>query len=729
MKSLLSAFRPATLALPLMLCLPLAPLSAQEENYDSRPLLPTLTVDADELLEAPSLTVPSLEQTIQELRLVPGGASVTDAESYKTGRAVTLKDALDYTPGVFVQPRFGAEEARVSIRGSGIQRTFHGRGLKLMQDGVPLNLADGGFDMQAVDPLAFDYIEVFRGANALRYGATTLGGAINFVSPTGYTAPPLQARFEYGSFETYRAQLSVAGVEGPLDYFMTGTHFSTDGFREHSAQSNQRFFGNVGYKINDDVETRFFFSYVHTDSQLPGGISQAQLEADPSQSARNPFFRVVDYIDSNWKRDFDLYRVSNTTTFDLGNDARFNVSSFYAYKHLDHPILFVIDQVSHDFGLDFNYVNESEVFGRKNQFVAGFVPTFGFVDDNRYANVLGNRGAQISSDETTSANLDLYLENVHYLTDRFGLVGGGQVSYAIRNMEDKWAPSIATSPNTLDQSYWGFSPKAGAIYDLTPDAQLFFNASRSFEPPTFGELALGGLGGTNITTLDAQTATTVEAGSRGKMFGDRVRYDAAYYFAWVDDELMQYTILPGLTRTINAGRTHHQGVELAMDVTLLDGIFSAGSSPGSVIGKQVIEPVEGDRLVFRHNYLWNNFHFNNDGQFNDNQMPGIPEHYYRAELVYEHPCGFYFGPNMEWVFTDYPVDSANTFYSSAYALLGLKAGFRTDRGLSFYVEGRNLTDENYAATTDVMSVFNPASPNVFLPGDGRSVYFGLEYKF
>jgi len=65
-----------------------------------------------------------------------------------------------------------------------------------MQDGVPLNLADGSFDFQVIEPMATRYIEVYRGANALQFGAATLGGAINYVSPTGYDAPPLQIRGE-----------------------------------------------------------------------------------------------------------------------------------------------------------------------------------------------------------------------------------------------------------------------------------------------------------------------------------------------------------------------------------------------------------------------------------------------------------------------------------------------------------------------------------------------------
>src|SRR5688500_17923200 len=56
-----------------------------------------------------SLTVPTLEEARAEVAQIPGGASVIDAETYKRGRATTIKDALDFAPGVFVQPRFGAE--------------------------------------------------------------------------------------------------------------------------------------------------------------------------------------------------------------------------------------------------------------------------------------------------------------------------------------------------------------------------------------------------------------------------------------------------------------------------------------------------------------------------------------------------------------------------------------------------------------------------------------------
>lgn len=690
---------------------------------------------------SPSLTVPTAAEAVEALKLTPGGVGVVDAETYKNGRSANLKDALEYAPGVFVQPRFGAEEARISIRGSGIQRTFHGRGLKLLQDGVPLNLADGGFDMQAVEPLATDYIEVYRGANALRYGSTTLGGAVNFISPTGYNSAPLQARAEYGSFDTIRGQLSSGGVLGSFDYYATATHYSTEGFREHSKQSNQRFFGNFGFKFNEAVETRFYLTYVHTDSELPGSLTKAQLEANPEQAARNPAAPIFDYVASHWKRDFELFRLSNKTTWTHG-DGQLTLSSYYSCKDLDHPILFVIDQVSHDFGLDLNYVDQGDLFGRKNRLIAGFMPTFGLVEDVRYANVLGERGAVIGNQQQESMNLDLYFENAHYLTDRLALTLGGQISYANRDNEDRFPVSATNLDNSDRQDYRGYSPKVGLLYDVTPEAQFFLNASRSFEPPSFGELSNPATGGAGLVQLDAQTATTVEIGTRGSAFNQRVAWDIAYYYSWVDDELLSQTVAPGLTQTVNAGRTIHQGVEFGLDVTLLEGIFTRREVAPEVAfahGKSAKNPknpapmpapeVEQDKLVFRQNYLWSHFNFEGDDEFGDNQLAGIPEHYYRAELLYTHPSGFYAGPNVEWVIASYPVDLANTLDADSYALLGFKIGLRTKKGFSVYVEGKNLTDETYAATTDVINRAGAFNSNAFLPGDGRSFFAGVEYKF
>ncbi len=661
----------------------------QAQNMDDPVQLETIKVVAP---GQASLTVPSLPEVKATMRQVPGGANVIDSESYATGRASTLQDALGYSPGVFVQPRFGAEEARLSIRGSGIQRTFHMRGIKLLQDGSRLNLADGGGDFQAIEPLAARYIEVYRGGNALQFGSTTLGGAINFVTPTGYDAERFRARGEAGSFGYNRLMLSSGGVHGSLDYFASVSRYSQDGFRDWSEQENWRMFSNVGYRITPDLETRFYLTYTKTDSQLPGNLTKAQLRSDPTQANANSLM-------GRQKRDFDLIRVANRTVFKLGNSQQLEFSAFYSHKQLWHPIFQVLDQPSHDYGLGLRYINEMPIAGWRNRFVAGFEPTWGTVMDNRFVNVGGRAGARTAKFDQDVSSYVVYGENQFYLLPELSLIAGAQYTYTTRKQKDLF------TAGALDRSknYQRFTPKAGLIYELNPEIQFFGNVSTSFEPPSFSELTAGPV--IAPVFAKAQRAITFEVGSRGRLF-DMAEWDIALYRAHVRNELLALVdpVTSSPLGTVNAGKTVHQGVELGLDVEL------------------------AKMFYLRQMYLFNDFKFDGDPTFGNNQLAGIPRHFYKAELTYRHPEGYYLGPNVEWSPEKYYVDHANTVYADSYALLGFKIGKRNKTGFSWFAEARNLTDRKYAATTGVIDNARGIDQAQFLPGDGRSFFAGLEYR-
>ena len=446
-----------------------------------------------------SLTVPSIDRAEREIRLIPGGASVVDPRTYETGRSSTVSDALSYAPGVFVQPRFGADEARIAIRGSGIQRTFHGRGIILLQDGVPLNLADGSFDMQAVEPLGLQYIEVFRGANALQYGATTLGGAINFVANTGYTSDLLRVRGELGSYDYYKVFGSTGGVTGNVDYNVMASYASQDGYRDWAQQENLRFFGNVGFRINPDLETRFYFTALNSDSQLPGTLTKAQAQT-------NPRLANAGNLAGQQKRDFPLYRIANKTAYRMGEGV-LEASAFYSYKDLWHPIFQVLDQLSHDYGISLRYVTDAPLAGHQNRFVVGFIPQWGTVNDNRFVNVRGQAGARTGESTQDSSNYVLYAENSFYVTPQWVGVLGLQGTRAQRKLDDRF---LQDGNQSVNQRYEQLSPKVGVLYKWSPAVDVFANYSGSYEPPTFGELT----GGPNVTPLTAQKGQDVRGRAR-----------------------------------------------------------------------------------------------------------------------------------------------------------------------------------------------------------------------
>jgi iron complex outermembrane receptor protein len=641
----------------------------------------------------PSLTMPSTEAVRAELAEVPGGTDLVPAEEYRARRLSTLEDALGLAPGVVAQSRFGAEEARLSIRGSGIQRTFHGRGLALLQDGVPLNLADGGFDFQAVEPLAARHVEVLRGANALRYGASTLGGAINYRSFTGHEADRWTGRLEGGELGYLRGSAATGGVRDDFDYYASLSHFGQDGFREHADQSTQRLFSNFGFRLGDSAETRVYATAVRTDSELPGSLTLAQLEADPTQA--NPGNVALDQ-----KRDFDLGRLSSRTTWQRGSRDSLELSGYWSWKHLDHPIFQVIDQESDDFGVDLRWLGDRDLGAKNHRFVVGLRPSYGVLDDARFVNVAGERGAPTALARTTSENLELYAEDRIAVSDRVAVVAGVQLAHAGRELEDEF---LANGDQSDDPDFSAASPKLGVFFQATPELAVFANASRSFEPPSFGELVFVADG---LIDLEPQTATSFEAGVRG---GSRlVRYDAVAYYADLENELLSLTDENGNPLgTINAGATIHSGLELGLDLGL--------------------EVGNDSRLELDTAYTWGRFRFDGDPVYGDNQLAGLPEHLVRAQLRFL-VHAFYLGPKVDWAPEGWPVDHANTLFAGDYAVLGFEAGFRSEHGWSVFVDARNLSDETYAATTGVLANAGGRDLPQFLPGDGRAVYVGFEVR-
>ncbi|HYF00206.1 MAG TPA: TonB-dependent receptor plug domain-containing protein, partial [Planctomycetota bacterium] len=360
---------------------------------------------------AGSATVPPLEEAARRLGRTPGGVDLIDTDEIRTGAALLPTDVFRFSAGVYMQSRFGSDESRLSIRGSGLQRTFHGRGIWVLQDGVPINLADGSFDMQAIEPLAARYVEVWRGGNALSYGASTLGGAINYVSPTGYDADVALGRFEGGSFGYLRGQMSTGQAVDGSDFYASVTALESDGYRDHADQSHQRLFSNLGHRITPTIETRVYLTHARTDSELPGSLTKGQMRDDPRQAAPS-------HVAGDQKRDFWLTRVADKTTFSLGTEARFEATLAWSRKHLFHPIFQVIDQESDDVTGAFVYASEARLFGSKNLFRMGFLPGYGLNADDRHANVGGHSGARLAENDLTATSLVFFLEEQHYVSER-----------------------------------------------------------------------------------------------------------------------------------------------------------------------------------------------------------------------------------------------------------------------------------------------------------------------
>lgn len=606
----------------------------------------------------------------------PGGADIVPAADYQNRAAVSLRDALTFSPGVYAQPRFG-QEVRLSIRGSGISRGFHMRGLTLLQDGIPVNLADDNGDFQELDPTIFEHIEVYRGANALRFGGTTLGGGINGVTPTGRSAPGLAFRLDGGSFDTLRGDAAYGFANERGDAWVALTGDTSDGDRDHARRRSLRFHGNVGLKLSDSVETRFYASAQTLRQELPGALNLADAIERP---------RTGNFA-GDQARDIDSLRLQNRTRIALGG-GRLEVGGFLNLKELYHPIFQVVDQVSTDWGL----FTRLDLARGPFELTLGSTARFGTVAAQRYVNVSGSRGARTFQADWRARTIDLYGEG-RYRLGALSLIAGSVYSHGTRE-QDQILPAPATGRFSDDQ----FSPRFGLLWEPRDEVQVYANYSRSHEMPGFIEL--GQIAA--FVPLESQRAWTAEVGARGRI--GIARFDVSLYRASVRGELLQFNIGPDIpASTFNANRTRHQGIEAGLDLDL---------APWA-------------RL--RQVYQYNDFRFRDDAQYGDNRLPVIPKHLYRAELRLGTDA-LNIAPAVEWVPQGAWADYANSLKVDGYATLGLTAEARLRDGLSLFVDARNLTGTDAVGDISAAIRANPASV-IFYPIERRALFGGLRAHF
>ena len=606
-----------------------------------------------------------------------GGTDIVSHQDYADKTVVSLRDTLAFSPGVYTQPRFG-QEIRISIRGSGLSRGFHMRGLTLLQDGIPINLADDNGDFQELEPIFFDHLEVYRGANALRFGSGTLGGAVNGVTPTGDNAAGLYLRGDVGSFDFYRGLASFGTGDEDANAWAAISADSHKGDRQHARRDSIRFNGNIGLRVSDIISTRFYGGMTTLDQELPGALTRATALTAP---------RSGNFI-GDQARDINSIRIQNRTRFDWGN-SYLDVGAFLNSKELYHPIFQVIDQVSMDRGVYARYERAGDVWS----VTLGGESRWGTIDAKRFVNLSGKRGALTFDADQTARTTNIYGEIRVSPIEKLTVIAG--VIYADGFRKQSQIVPIAV---TAQASFDAVSPKMGVLWEPATEIQFFANHSKSAEFPTFVELAQIAA----FVPVREQTAWTTELGTRGKL--GWVSWDVAVYRANIKREMLQFTVGPDIpAATFNADKTRHQGVEAA---------FSAAPT---------------NWLRFRQIWQYSDFRFVDDTQYGNRRLPVVPVHVLRSELRLG-GNDLHISPNVEWVPQGAWADYRNITRNAGYTLWGVSAGARIKNGVDIFVDARNLAGVKAIGDVSAAVVATPTSA-IYYPVERRAVYGGVRMRF
>jgi iron complex outermembrane receptor protein len=677
----------------------------------------------DEIIVTASLqgtpTAPTPEAARKELERVPGATGLVEDEGFADIFAQSIGDALELTPGVFADTS-APRESRISIRGSGLNSSFERRGLTVLRDGVPISRASGATEFQEVDPLTIRYMEVFKGANGLRYGAASLGGAVNIVSPTGRTArSDLALRAEGGSFSTFRGNASLSGKSGDVDYWGGITGLTSDGYREHSEVRSLYGHGNLGWRVSENIETRFYVTALSDNFELAGSLRLADALANPRAAGRpvtaGPFFpggpvTVLDPgpVADDWDRNLDVYRVSNLTVIDLGGtDLEFG--AWYARRNLDHAITRfagIIVQGEDEVGVSTRLSGSLPFLADQSRWQVGAIYAFSSNDAKTFANESGVRGALRTQSDQDSDTLTVYGQADLGLTDTVTLIAGGQYARATRDVTA--ILNAVTGRGEYDQ----FNPRVGLLVDAAEDIQFFGNISRSFEAPSLADLTSGGA--FPFAPLDPQRATVFEIGTRGQ--AGIVSWDIALYRAELENEFLDLAV-PGarglITVTTNGDRTIHQGLEFGLDVRPF---------------KAALEK-NGQALRLSAAYTFNDFTFDDDAVYGDNQLAGVPRHVLIAEARFDQVDRFYLSTTLRFIPDGPWADYANTERAPGYETVQLTAGVTLTEGIELFGSVENLFDEVFISNVTTNANQRLTNEAIYTPGQGRAFFGGLRARF
>ena len=669
------------------------------------------------LVEAPLFH--SLADELAAAAKIPGAVTVIDTEKLRQKNLLNLADMLRYVPGVWASSTSGGQGVFFSSRGSNLDATaYDDNGIKLLQDGLPVTTADGNNHNRAIDPLSARSASVARGANAMSYGASTLGGAINFTTPTGYDFQGIGVRLNAGSHELASARLTAAGADNTVDGLISLETHSWGGYRDHSEERRNGLYANAGWQILDRLTTRLYATWLENEQQLAGSLSQQQMAADPQQASAGA-------IGGNFQLNVDTWRLASRSTWQSRENQRWEFGVFVEEQSLYHP---VVDQVLVDFDgagpmspvevfsllIDTDH-REAGAMMRFHQTMGPHELTLGVnygtnsVDGGHYRNLAGTRNGLSKRIDNSAESWEWFVQDHWRISDRVALILALQVVDADRETSStSVAGGSVVNPRG---SYDAVNPRVGLLWEISDASSLYANLSRLYEPPTNFELQ-DDMRGADLP-LDAMHGTVAEIGTRGsqKLSQDaRWLWDVALYYARVRDEILSRDdpAAPGTSLSTNVDETVHAGIE-----ALFAGHIRLGRQ-----GVISVEPTVSLTL--------NRFRFSSDPLYDNNDLPAAPDYVVRAEMMFHHASGYYLGPVIDWVGRRW-ADFSNTYPVDEYQLLGLRGGYEAQEWRVF-VEVQNLLEEDYVAT---FSVRDRAAVNaeILNPGSPLSVYTGLEFTF
>ncbi len=646
----------------------------------------------------PTVQVTATRDGTRSVLDVPYAVSVARVDSAAAARRLALDELLVGVPGVAVANRQNpAQDVRISIRGFGARSTFGVRGIRVLQDGIPVTLPDGQTPLDALDLENAGRVEVLRGASSALYG-NAAGGVIDVRSAPVPSRTTTRLRVAGGG----NSPLILAAAAGTPwsggGGALSATSVTGPGFRQYSDQRSARA-ALRATRAGDAVSFRITDV---RDAQNPGALTRAQWESDPTQadplSVKKSARKSVRQADVAYTAEHPYAGGSST------------VSLFGGTRSLDNPLTFAIIGVERvSGGVSLRTTSTPAIVGRSALLTVGVDAQTVSDDRSEVANcngvvcagVTGERGALRKDQRERVTSAGSYLRAELPLSQAIRLSAGARADRIRFSVSDHLV--TATNPDESGSRTLGaVTPTLALAWRPTAVVSVHASVSSSFETPTTTELSNSPDGSSALNqSLQPQRAVTTEIGAAGVSTPLALRWDAAVYDTWLRDELVPVDIPGGAGRRYyrNAGRTSRRGAEL---------------------GVETDRGIVHTRLAYTLSLFRYREYRVDTISFAGRRVPGIPASALTG-VVTATPGRMSYSLTADLA-SALDVDDANTAQAPARALLGIAAAWSGDvGGVRMYPQLllQNLTGARSVASINV----NAAGGKFYEPAPGRTLLF------
>lgn len=513
-------------------------------------------------------------KTDTPLLKVPQTINVVTRKQLDDRRVQTLKEALNYTPGIR-NDAFGFDNRFDS---------FYVRGFNVTYDGVyrdGLRELTGNFSIFKTEPYGLDAISVLKGPSSVLYGGGAPGGIVNLVSKRPTEAAYREFEGQVGNNNRYQGQFDLSGPVAGNDnvlYRLTGLYRESD-TDLRSVPDDRIYIAPALTFRSDDRDTSLTLLGEYSHAEVGGNASYfnengriTDLESgDPAfgtfvQDQVRLGYEFKHRFNETWSvrqnlRYAHIYADVPYTSIDAISDDRLSAqrSTGLITDKLDS---FAVDNqaeakfqtgtVDHTLlmGLDYNYVDVNDKIG------FGTAPDLDLTTLNYGAQVIERPGYNYRNVTTKQHQLGIYVQD-QLEWNKFFLTLGGRYDWV--KSQDRAFDGLGSDSDQKDSQ---FSGRVGLGYLFDNGFAPYVSYSTSFSP-TIG----AGADGSRFKPTEGEQ---VEAGVKYQPTDLNLSASAAVF------NIVQTNVLATDPNNVNFqvqnGEVRSRGLELEVSTSLPNGI-------------------------------------------------------------------------------------------------------------------------------------------------------------